>query len=207
MSTQVICSLYPVSTHKIRIKYILHPYICNYWNKTTLWDNNSGETASQKWWRDWVHQHSILRPTLNWWNTPWDHCSIYSRTEWLGRTDEPNTIYSCKCHVGNVKTSKVFLSWCNGHCCLCYCMKSNLWNQQKGPLPSLLHPICWSHLLPAIWTSGICPHTKGTTRRKVPTTWKEVHHDRIHIWATSLQTPWHRISKCHLQLACHLWWN
>ena len=52
MGTQVkctkvsICSLYPIYTHKIKIKYILCPYICNYWNKITLRDNDSGETAS-----------------------------------------------------------------------------------------------------------------------------------------------------------------
>ena len=54
---------------------------------------------------------------------------------------------------------------------------------------------------------SICPHTKGTTWKKVLTTWKEMYHNQIHIWATSLQTPWHRMLKCHLQSSCHFWWN
>ena len=98
-----------------------------------------------QWQRTWICQQGILGPTQNWWNTSWNICPIYAREKWTRRKNEPNIVHSCKHNAWGVQASQILLGWCNGHCCLCYCKKSSLWNWWKYSISSTLQSTGWSH--------------------------------------------------------------
>ena len=96
-----------------------------------------------QWQRNWICQQDILEPTPNWWNTSWNLSSIHSRVKWLSRTNESNTIHSCKHDAWGVQASQILLGWYNGHWCLCYHTESSLWNQWEDSIPSFLQLTGW----------------------------------------------------------------
>ena len=160
-----------------------------------------------QWRRNRICQQGIPGPTQNWWDTSWNICPIYARVKWTCRKNEPNIVHSCKHNAWGVQASKILLGWCNGHCRLCYCKKSSLWNWWKYSISSTLQLIGWPHSLPTLWMSSICLYTKETTWRKIPTTWKEIYHNWVYIWTTSLQALGHRALNYHLQLTHYIWWD